>query len=65
MWHVAYIMHVTGCARWAACLIILRGLIDLDLLDGEVRVHGRGLLDGLGQRLVVVDRIAVRLDGDL
>jgi hypothetical protein len=46
-------------------LVVLRRLIDFDLLDGEVGIHGRRLLNGLGQRFVVVDRIAVRLDCDL
>jgi len=49
----------------ALSLVVLRGLIDLDLFDGEVWVHGGGLLDGLRQGFVVVDRIAVRLDRDL
>ena len=40
--------------------------MDLDLLHRHVRVHGRGLLDGLRQRLVVVDRVAaVRLNSYL
>ncbi len=46
-------------------LVILRGLIDLDLFDGEVWIHGSGLLDRLGQCFVVIDGIAVRLDRDL
>ncbi len=46
-------------------LVILRGLIDLDLFDSEVWIHGGRLLDRLGQRFVVIDGIAVRLDRDL
>lgn len=48
-------------------ILLLRGrlLLDLDLLDGHVRVHGRGLLDGLGQRPIVIDRVSVGLDRDL
>ena len=43
-------------------LLVLSNLVDLDLLDGKVRVHRSGLLYSLGQGLVMIYRISVRLN---
>ena len=39
--------------------------MDLDLFDGHVWVHGCGLLDGLGEGLLVIDRLTVGLNSHL
>ena len=52
-------------SRGSMDLVVLRRLVDFDLLHCEVWIHGGGLLDRLGQGLVVIDGIAVRLDRDL
>ena len=39
--------------------------MDLDLFDCHVWVHGCGLLDGLGEGLLVIDRLTVGLNSHL
>ena len=45
--------------------LLLSCLVNLYFLHCEVRVHGGCLLDGLSQGLVVVDGVAVALNGHL
>lgn len=40
-------------------------LLDLNLLDGHIRIHSRRLLDGFRQGFVVVDGVPVALYRDL
>lgn len=45
--------------------LLRRLLLDFNLLNSHVRVHGSCLLDCLCQSLVVINRVTVRLDGNL
>lgn len=45
--------------------LLRRLLLDFNLLNSHVRVHGSCLLDCLCQSLVVIYRVTVRLDGNL
>ncbi len=56
---------VESCVVLDLHAVRLRCLVDLDLLHCHVGVHGGRLLDGLGKSFVVVDGLAIALDGHL